>query len=162
MKKNCCTCLAKVEEENASILTMGAYGTPKYLCEDCAALIETITLGREYDEIADAMEQLTKTMSKANIDDRFTVSTVTDLLASAAERARKIKDGTYDFALDESEEEFLEIPEEIRETEEDKLLDKKDAEAAEKFDKILNWAWLICGIAALGYFAYYIITRWII
>lgn len=142
---------------------MGAYGTPKYLCEECAELVEKITVGREYDEIAAAMDELTARMSKANIDDRVTVSTVTDLLTSAVERAQKIKEGTYDFSLDEAEEEVMEeIPEELQETEEDRLLDEKDAEAAEKFDRFLNWAWIGVGIAALGYLAYFVITHWII
>ena len=163
MKRNCCTCLTRVDEENASILTMGAYGTPKCLCEECAQLVETITAGREYDDITSAMEELTARMSRANIDDRFTVETVTELLAESAERAQKIKDGTYDFALDEVEEECLEeIPEELKETEEDRLLDEKDAEDAKKFDTFLNWAWLGVGIGIVGYIIYLVVTRLII
>lgn len=152
MKRNCCTCLVRIEDENAPILTMGAYGNPKCLCPECADLIDKITAGTEYDEITSAMEVITKRMSKSNIDDRVTVSTMTDLLAKSAERAQKIKEGTYDFTLDEieSDEEILdEIPEELKETEEDRLLDEKEAEANKKFDKILNWMWIIFGAVAL-------------
>ncbi len=148
MSKICSTCLARIQEDDAPVLAMGAYGTPKLLCEHCASLIDTVTLGRDYDEITEAMEELTGRMSAANVDDRVTVATMTDILAKSAERAQKIKDGTYDFALDEvtDEDGFDEIPEELQETEEDKLLDQKDAEANAKFDKFMNWSWLVIGV----------------
>ena len=151
MSKNkiCCTCLRRIENEDAPVLTMGGYGTPKLLCDDCAALVETVTRGTNYDEITEAMKTLTARMSASNVDDRYTVATMTNLLAESAERAQQIKEGTYDFALDDVEEEgFDEIPEELRETEEDRLLDEKDAAEAAKFDKIMNWLWVGVGIAA--------------
>ena len=156
MGKNCCTCLTRIVEEDAPVLAMGAYGTPKLLCEDCAALVETMTLSRDYDEITNAMESLTAKMSAANIDDRVTVATATDILHKSAERAQLIKAGAYDFALDEVEdtEGFDEIPEELMETEEDRLLDEKDAIANAKFDKFMNWMWVgvgVCFVALLIY-----------
>ncbi len=159
MQRNCATCLTKVDDENASILTMGAYGTPKCLCEDCAALVETMTGGREYDAITSAMDALTEKMSKANIDDRVTVATVTELLADSARRAEAIKDGTYDFSADglEDEESFEEIPDELKETEEDRLLDEKDAEEAKKIDKMINYMWIGVGIAVLIFAIYKLI-----
>ena len=152
MKRNCCICLVGIEDENAPILTMGAYGNPKCLCPECAALVDTATSGKEYDAITAAMDDITAKMSKANIDDRVTVNTMTQLLADSAERAQKIKEGTYDFALDEmenDEEGFDDIPEELQETEEDRLLDKKEEEANAKFDKVLNWMWIALGVVAL-------------
>jgi len=150
MGKNCCTCLKRIDTEDAPVLTMGAYGNPKLLCDDCAALIETITAGREYDEITAAMQELTDIMSKSNIDDRVTVATVTEMLADSAKRAQKIKEGTYDFSLDDAEEAegFDEIPEELQETEEDRILDEKEKAANEKFDKFMNWMWIGVGIGA--------------
>lgn len=150
--KNCCTCLARIQNEDAPVLTMGAYGTPKLLCDDCAELVETANYGKDYDSIVEAMDRLTEKMSASNVDDRVTVATVTEMLAASAERAQKIKDGTYDFALDEERENegIDDIPEELQETEEDRLLDEKDAEANAKFDKILNWMWIGFGIAAAG------------
>ena len=151
MKRNCCTCLTRIDDENAPILTMGAYGTPKCLCPDCAELLETITLGKDYTEIATAIDNLTDRMSKANIDDAVTVSTMTGILQESTERAQKIKDGTYDFSLDEEsgdDSEFDEIPDDLKETEEDRLLDEKDAESLKKFDKILNWMWVGVGVFA--------------
>ena len=154
MGKNCCTCLARIENDDAPVLAMGAYGTPKLLCPSCASLVDTITIGRDYDEIASAMNEITARMSAANVDDRVTVETMTELLKNSAERAQKIKQGEYDFALDEaleseSDEGFDDIPEELKETEEDRLLDEKDAETLRKFDKVLNWLWAGVGVFAM-------------
>lgn len=159
MAKNCCTCLTRITSEDAPVLTMGAYGTPKLLCDDCAELIETVTNGREYDAIAEAMDELTKRMSSSNVDDRVTISTVTEILSDGAARAQQIKDGTYDFSLDlEKETEgFDEIPEELQETEEDRLLDEKDAASEAKFDKFMNWAWAGVGLCVLAVIIYKLI-----
>ena len=153
MSKICCTCLARIENEDAPVLTMGAYGNPKFLCDDCATLVETMTYGKEYDTVVAAMESLTQRMSTSNVDDRVTVATVTEMLSECAERAQKIKEGAYDFSLDEEKESegMDEIPEELRETEEDRLLDEKEALANAKFDKFMNWAWIGVGVAAVGF-----------
>lgn len=156
MKRNCSTCLKRIENEEAPVLAMGAYGTPKLLCDECAELIEKMTLSKDYDEITEAINSIAGKMSAANIDDRVTLDTMTDMLESSAKRAQKIKDGTYDFALDEVEadEGFDEIPEELRETEEDRLLDEKEAEANAKFDKFLNWTWIGVAIGVVAFIIY--------
>ena len=158
MRSICCTCLRRVENDDAPILTMGAYCTPKILCNDCAELVETVTLGRDYDRITEAMDSLTKRMSESNVDDRVTVETVTKMLEDGAKRALKIKAGEYDFALDEESgeesdelESFDEIPEELQETEEDRALDEKDAEANARFDKFMNWMWIGVGIGVAAF-----------
>ena len=153
MRKICSTCLARIENEDAPVLTMGAYGNPKLLCDECAALVETMNFGKEYDEVVTAMNSLTARMSSANVDDRVTVATVTEMLSECAKRAQKIKEGSYDFSLDEEKanEGMDEIPEELQETEEDRLLDEKEAEANAKFDKVMNWMWIGVGIAAVGF-----------
>ena len=148
MRRNCCTCLRRVENEDAPILTMGAYGNPKVLCDDCANLVETINFGKDYNDITAAMQKLTDTMSASNVDERVVMETVTNMLEDCAKRAQKIKEGTYDFALDDqSDVEEYELPTELHETEEDRLLDEKDKAASEKFDKLMNWAWIGVGIA---------------
>lgn len=165
MKRNCCTCLARIENDDAPVLTMGAYGTPKVLCDDCAELVEKITIGRDYDEITSAMNELTAKMSASNVDDHVTISTVTDILSESAKRAQQIKEGTYDFSLDDAKEEegFDEVPEDLLETEEDRLLDEKEAEANAKFDKYMNWAtWIGLGIAAAILIVWKIIEAFII
>lgn len=163
-RKNCSTCLTRITNDDAPVLIMGAYGTPKLLCDECAALVETITIGRDYDEITSAMQTLTERMSAANIDDRFTVNTVTKILSDSAVRAQKIKEGTYDFALDEEveDESFDEIPEELKETEEDRLLDEKEAEENAKFDKLMNKTWIIVGAVAAGYIIWRIVEAFLL
>ena len=152
MGKNCSICLKNIENENAPVLAMGAYGNPRLLCDDCAALIETATLSKDYEEITGAMNTLADLASKYNIDDQITMTAMTALLDDSAKRAQQIKEGTYDFALDEAEEEgFDEIPEELQETEEDRLLDEKDAASNAKFDKIMNWLWIALGVLAGGF-----------
>ena len=153
MRKICCTCLARIENEDAPVLTMGAYGNPKLLCDECASLVETMSYGKEYDTVVAAMDSLTARMSAANVDDRFTVATVTEMLSECAERAQKIKEGSYDFSLDEerANEGMDEIPEELQETEEDRLLDEKEAASNAKFDKVMNWLWIGVGIGAVGF-----------
>ena len=160
MGKVCCTCLTRLENEDAPVLTMGAYGTPKLLCDNCAALIETVTLGTDYDEITEAMNTLTEVITKSNADDRKVVDAVTEILERSAKRAQQIKEGTYDFALDEVDEGFDEIPEELQETEEDRLLDEKEAASNAKFDKIMNWLWLGVGVLA-GAFAIWKVIEYI-
>ena len=150
MAKICSICLSQIIEVDPPILTMGAYGTPKCLCESCAEQIETATAGKEYDAIVEAMDSITAKLSKMNVDDKIVVDTVTGLFSEAAARAQKIKEGAWDFSLDEAEpsdEGFDEIPEELQETEEDRLLDEKDAVSMKKFDKVMNWVW--AGVLAL-------------
>ena len=136
---------------------MGAYGTPKLLCDDCAALVEAVTLGTDYDEITQAMNELTDVITKSNADDRKVVSAITEILEQSAKRAQQIKEGTYDFSLDEVDEGFDEIPEELQETEEDRLLDEKEAESNAKFDRLMNWLWLGVGVLACAFLVWRVV-----
>ena len=157
MGKICCTCLKRIENDDAPVLTMGAYGTPKLLCDDCAALVEAVTLGTDYDEITQAMNELTDVITKSNADDRKVVSAITEILEQSAKRAQQIKEGTYDFSLDEVDEGFDEIPEELQETEEDRLLDEKEAESNAKFDRLMNWLWLGVGVLACAFLVWRVV-----
>ncbi len=148
---NCALCGSIPQKEEPAILTLGSYGYPRCLCEICEQEIDTATLGRDYDEIAAAIASLGTKMTTFGKDDKMTVKTMETILEAAAKRATAIKEGSYDFALDEATEEdsFDEIPEELRETEEDKALDKKDEEFNKKFDKVLNWLWLFVLLGAV-------------
>jgi hypothetical protein len=139
-----------IADENPAILTIGAYGNTKCICGKCQELLDTATLGREYDKIAEAMEMLGRRMAESTPDDQ-SFKVVSELLSNAAERARLIKAGKYDFALDdEGDGEISELPEELLETEEDKEKDKRDEEKARKFDKIFNYITAgIFGVAAI-------------
>ncbi len=150
MIRNCCTCFNKVEEENAAILTVGPYGTPRCLCDECSALVDTITSSTESDKIKHAMDELTSRMKSANADDPLTVDVITDIIRKGAEKVKCLDGGSY---RDEPEntangDGFDEIPDELKETEEDRLLDEKDAEAERKFNKAMNIAWIVVGALA--------------
>lgn len=136
----CVICYAPVDEENAAVLEMGAYGTPKYLCQECSADLDAVTLGTDFVEISSAMNRFAKKIDASEMSPK-TFSTITSILDKAKERANAIKEGTYDFSLDEAEENenFEDVPEELRETEEDIELDRKDKEKEEKFNKFFDY-----------------------
>ena len=146
----CAICLKPIDIDTAPVLVMGAYGNPRCLCENCSEHAENFTRGRDYDSITASMDEISARLSKANIDDNLTVGTVTNMLVTAAKRATAIKEGTYDFSLDVEEEEYI-IPDELRESEEDRALDEKEELARKKFDKIMNWVWAAVGILALAF-----------
>ena len=138
----CALCAKMPESDEPAILALGRYGKPRYICEECEGQIDTATLSRA----SAAIESLGSKMVGYGKDDPITVNAMRNILESASKRAAAIKDGSYDFALDDAEEDFDgegfdEIPEELLETEEDKALDAKEAEANKKFDNVLNWVW---------------------
>ncbi len=151
MSRACSICLQRITNEEAPVITMGGYGTPRLICDECAADIDLLTTSHDYDEIVAAMDRIATKMSRANIDDKATLTTVTELLRTSAERATAIKEGTYDFSLDEIEEEDYEIPEDMKESEEDRALDEKERERTAKFDKVMNWVWLAVLVAVIGF-----------
>ena len=153
MNKDLCSiCLKSIEAEDAPILTMGGFGNPRCLCEECAADVESATRGTDPSLISASVKRIVDNMSKNQIEDPLTVKTLTRLLGSAAARREKIKDGTYDFALDDADDGTLEeIPEEMLETEEDKLLDEEDEERAKRIDSVLNWVWLVAIVGMVGF-----------
>ena len=157
-KNNCSICNRGIEKDDAPILVMGPYGNPRLLCDECAGEIETAVSSRDYDEIADAVEKIGKKMSTTEPDD-LTITTVNELLSSSAERARAIKDGTYDFSLDEQDDEELEdIPEDMKESEDDAALDAAEETRNKKIDKVFNWISAIL-FSAIGAYALYTILR---
>ena len=136
----CAICFNEIDAENAPILTMSGYGTPRYLCSECEADVETATTSRNAAEATAAMDRLSAKATRAN-PDKQTFDALTVLLADAAARARSIADGTYDFSEDDvSDEQPLEdIPEDMLETEADLEADRRDEEKLKKFDKIFNY-----------------------
>ena len=150
----CSICGKPIDAENAPILTMGAYGTPIHICDECAEDLDIITTSNDYDTIRASFAKIVKFIQKSQTKGEFVNETLQNILDEAMERAEKIKDGTYDFAIDEQSEEqsFDEIPEELAETEEDIKLDQEEAERNAKFEKIFNIGMAIA-IAATAVFA---------
>ena len=145
----CCICEANIEREDAPVLSMGGAGYARVLCDRCAELLDTATLGHDYDEIKSSIAEIGEIM--ANHDpDCVTLTVVSGLVYNASQRAKEIKEGTYDFSLDaeDNDEGFDEIPEDLRESEEDIQKDKEEEEKLKKFDKIYNYILIGAGIAA--------------
>ena len=162
----CCICDGVITRDDAPVLTMGAVGTPKLLCDECAELLDTATLGREVEEIESAMDRLGKKMGESN-PDRATFNIVSGLMAKAAGRGKAIKLGKYDCSMDEQDDEsddgeFDEIPEELLETEEDRALDQKDEENMEKFNKVYNVILAAAIIGFVGVLAWRLIERFLL
>ena len=171
MEKLCSICKNTVDSETAAVLTVGGYGNAKYICDECASLLDTATTAREFDAVKAAMDSIGEKMARSNVDDDLVIATVGELFIGAKKRAKAIKDGTYDFSLEEtkideeqgsddeqkSDEEF-DIPDELRETEEDKALDAADEKKNVFFDKIFNWislALIVGGLAAVVYLVFF-------
>lgn len=163
MEKLCSICNKKVDSETAAILTIGGFGNPKYICEECDGDLAEATGAKDVDAVSAAIDRISKKMSLTDSGDGLVLKTVEDIMAEASSRALKIKEGTYDFSADEPEacDVEEEIPEELRETEEDKELDRQEAEKNKKLDKISNWISAIILLGVFGYAIYRLITTFI-
>ena len=157
---NWCICERNVEREDAPILAMGGAGYARVLCEECDRELQVATRGHDVDEIKAAINSLSTKMANSE-PDAVTYRMMNEILVTATQRAMEIKDGTYDFARDDEEdnEGFDEIPEELLESEEDIELDKKDEEKAKKFDKVYNIILAILLTAFGGLLIYNLISN---
>ena len=148
--KRCSICLNPGLSEDAPVLTISGYGVPRCLCDDCAEKVDTVTKGRDTAAIYECISSLADTVAEKSAEDKIVFDTVSDLLDYAGDRAKKIEDGTWDFSLDEVSETVEELPEELLESEEDRLLDEQEAEMNKKLDKVLNWVYpIVFGIAVV-------------
>ena len=147
---NCCICERDVEREDAPILAMGGAGYARVLCEECDRELQVATRGHDVEEIKEAINSLSNKLANGE-PDAVTYRMMNEILVTATQRAMEIKDGTYDFARDDEEdnEGFDEIPEELLESEEDIELDKQDEEKMKKFDKVYSII-LTISLIALG------------
>lgn len=163
MEKLCCICNKKVDSETAAILTIGGYGNSKYICDVCDGDFAEATGAKDIEAIKASMDRISKKLTSSGQTDELVLKSVGEIMEQASSRAKKIQEGAYDFSAEEAEEsdEEQQIPEELRETEEDKELDRKEAERSKRFDKIINWvsAALLAGV--LGYVIYRFITSYI-
>lgn len=160
--KACSICKAPIESEEPSILTMGGYGNPRYVCECCDTQMDRMMFAKDPDEVQDAMKILGDHLARIGCEDNAVIQTMQEITSRAVVRAEAIRAGTYDFSEDastEDEEEMVEIPEELQETEEDRALDEKEEVQSKKFDKIMNYAWGVFAVLFAAAFAYIMIRR---
>lgn len=161
MSKICSICKKAITADEPAILTMGPYGAPKYLCDECEGDFETVTLGKDVDEIGEAMGRIGDKMADNELIGKLVLNTVDGIFEAARDRAEQIKEGSYDFSLDtpDESEDSDGVPEELLESEEDRALDEKERTKNEKLDKLITWIGLalIAGVSA--YIVYLLITR---
>lgn len=163
MNDICSICKQPVDSEAAAILSVGGFGTPRYMCAECEADIEEMTRSRDVEAINLAITRIGKKMSESETDDRVTLRTIEDVMKSSAERKEKIKEGTYDFDEEEELDEASEddgVPPELRESEEDIENERIKAEKYKKIDAITNWVLVGALVGALGFMIYRILTTW--
>ena len=159
MEKLCSLCKASVDSEDAAILTLGGFGNAKYLCKECDEQLSIMTRGRDVDEIDKAIATLTDRMRSAGIDDAFTLKTMNSIISEAKARRDSIEKGEYDFSEEEEEDSIAEeIPEELRENEEDRLVAEKEKEDSKKWDKIITIVSSVVFTAVIGFLVYKFIS----
>ena len=163
----CSICGKAIEREDAPVLTISGYGNPRYLCDECSAEMDLAMSSRDPEEIEANIKVLGDKMNACNDD--HAAAAMYSFIGVACDRLVKIKEGTYDFSVDEKmkemvegESSFDEIPEELQETEEDKLLDEKEAAANAKFDKLMNKLWIVLGAGAGAYIIWKLISTYLI
>lgn len=154
MAKNCCICKREIELEDAPIIAIGAYGSPKCICEECEKTIETATHSADADEATEAIRKLGETLTLGNTGDPQVIETVNGIISEAAERADAIRDGSYDFANDAEAEPEFELSEDLLESEEDRALDEKEARTNKIIDTVTGW---ICGVILVAAVVFFII-----
>ena len=152
-ERKCTVCKNVFDGKDASILTMSGFGNARYICPECSALLDTATTDKDYENITAAISEIGE---RANLDvaDTAAVDAFTEILDSAKERAEKIKLDEYDFSLDGEDGALEEIPDDLKETEEDKALDEAEAKQIAVIDKITSW---ICGAMLVATVVYVIV-----
>ena len=160
--KKICSLCNNVCEDDSPVLVMGPYGNPRLVCGECSSELDEITLGKEPETIKAAMQRLGDKIAAKNPDD-LSLETVNSIFESAGERLKLIEEGSYDFSLDDnsSEDQLSDIPEDQRETDEDRLRDEQEAKLNAKFDRFLNWFLLGAGIVVAGVIIWKIIEAFI-
>ncbi len=171
----CCICQSLIEEKDPPILTHGAFGHPRCLCHGCETILDTVIQGKTAEDVRGALRTLSDLRIENEDYDGSTAAILTQITTDAIARADAMDAGTYvpeETADDDSDgdptagatadvadtpEMMYDIPEELRETEEDRELDRRDAELEakqEKFDRVARIAFLVVLGCAMAYTLY--------
>lgn len=159
MAKHCVICKRLIEKEDPAILTMGGYGVPKCICENCEIVMDTINESEDANEIREGCRKLGEALTRGDTGDESVIEIVNEIISDASEKAARIEDGTYDPEAEaaDAEEEF-DITEDLQETEEDRKLDEEDARANKIYNTVSSWVAGIVIIVALAFFIYKMIA----
>ena len=157
----CALCHRPIDNDDPAVLALSGYGVPRKICSSCERLIDTADSSHDYDEIKAATDEIGALIESSAIDDSVVLETLSGILSSAAERAKKIKAGTYDFHEDEKVGDPDipdEVPEELRESEEDKAAEAAEEERAKKVGKIMDFVYIALFLALIVF----IILRFVV
>lgn len=156
MHKLCSICSVPVDSENASILVMGGFGNPRYVCEECSQDLDLLTESRDAEEIKAAMGRIIDKTSTSAANDDLVYETIKNILNESKIRAESIQNGIFEEKESKDADADDEIPEELLESSEDAELDAIEAQENIKrekaFDKFVMLPLLLAFIAFLIYF----------
>lgn len=154
----CSVCQQHFESEAPDVLTFTKKGAAKLICPHCKEIYETASFARDPAEAEAAIKEL-RSITAQNHD-----ATVLDLLAEAfpemESRVAAIRDGSYDFSLDEFSDVDDAIPEEYKQDPEEAAEEERLAEEAKRItpiDRVITALWIVVGIVAtisLGFTIY--------
>ncbi len=158
-RRTLCSVCRDATSDNPPTLATSPQGSKRYICDKCALLAKRASLGTDYDDIVEAMGELSMRLVRFNIGDVTTVDAVGSLIDRASKRAAEIKDGTYDFSQDPSPSaEDSDTP-----AAEEPGTDRRNDEpqtGLRRADKIINIASIgILAAALVGCIAYIIFFR---
>lgn len=140
-RKRCSVCTRDIESDEPAILVMGAYASPRYLCSECEEDFDLLTTAADAELVGKTVEKIYKKLVDSNCTDEIVLEAVDEIKSSTAQR---ISGET----CEQSEEELVEIPEELRESEEDIAEAKREEERAKIFDKVMN---IVLAVALTGF-----------
>ena len=153
---SCAICKREIDMETAPIIAMGGFGHPRCICDGCAEKLDIMNTSLDTEEIKAAMKYVADTMASNTDDDMVAHNAVKVILVEAGARVEKITNGTY--TEESNEEELLDVPEELEETEEDRELDRQEEIKNKKLDSIFNWISIgILAAAVIGIAIYFIL-----
>ena len=155
MAKHCVICKRLIEKEEPAILTMGGYGVPKCICENCESVIDTVNESVDALEIRESCRKLGEALTMGDTGDESVIEIVNEIISDASEKASRIEDGTYDPEGEASnEEEEFDITEDLQETEEDRKLDEEEARANKIYNTVSSWVAGLVIVLAFAFFIY--------
>ena len=158
MAKHCVICKRPIEKEDPAILTMGGYGVPKCICEECENTIDLMNESLDSDEVREQCRKLGEALTSGDTGDESVINAVNAIIAEASDKADRIDDGSYTPSEEPSPEEEFDITEELQETEEDRKLDEEDARIAKITNTVTTWVSAVIILIAIGFFIYKMIA----
>lgn len=153
---SCAICKGRIDENAAPIIAMGAMGTPRYICDECAKDIDAVLEGTEPSQIRGAVSKVADKMTRNEVADEVTIAAVKGVLSEGLERAACVENGA---PLPTANESYEDVPDELLETDEDKALDEAEAVEREKNDRAFNLIGLVLLAAAVIGMAVFILIK---